>query len=201
MGELLSVRAYARRRNVSHTAVQKAIKDGRLVDSVSRNARGWALIEPELADQEWDSFTDPRKQRGDAALASTPDHPDQGVLFETPPAKEAKPARPAKGEREARQFRKQTQKLTLVDQTFSAKIKALKFKKEAGELLDVHQGQLVVFAAARATRDSLYSMIARIRNVLAAESDPVVVETLLRTEVDASLEHVETCHVGGEENS
>ena len=48
---LLSARAYARERGVSHTAVQKAIKSGRI--SVDPEGK----IDPDIADKEWSQNT------------------------------------------------------------------------------------------------------------------------------------------------
>ena len=42
----VSLREYGRQRGVSGEAVRKAIKAGRLVLSVSRDAKGWPLIDP-----------------------------------------------------------------------------------------------------------------------------------------------------------
>jgi hypothetical protein len=60
---LISVSEYARRRGVTHPAVFKAIKDGRLLKSVSRDARSRPHIDPVLADQEWARNTDEAQQR------------------------------------------------------------------------------------------------------------------------------------------
>ena len=59
----ISQRAYARRRGVSHTAVRKAIAAGR----ITLEADG--KIDPERADREWSTQTDPSKQRGKHAKA------------------------------------------------------------------------------------------------------------------------------------
>jgi len=54
---LLSTEDYARRRGVSGRAVRKAIAAGRLVGSVTRHgSRNW-LVDPDLADQEWNANT------------------------------------------------------------------------------------------------------------------------------------------------
>ena len=45
MAELIGIRAYARRREVSHSAVQKAIASGRLAESVSRDKSGRVRID------------------------------------------------------------------------------------------------------------------------------------------------------------
>jgi hypothetical protein len=49
----LSLRAYARHRGVSETAVRKAIKSGR----ITKNKNG--KVDPKIADQEWQKNTDP----------------------------------------------------------------------------------------------------------------------------------------------
>lgn len=49
----ISLRAFARRRSVSLTAVQKAIRSGRLRASIGRDARGPFVRDVALADLEW----------------------------------------------------------------------------------------------------------------------------------------------------
>lgn len=59
--------AYAARRGVSDRAVRKAIDSGRLVKSVTRKGNRW-LIEPDIADLEWDRNTAPQKVRSAAQI-------------------------------------------------------------------------------------------------------------------------------------
>jgi hypothetical protein len=54
--ELLSGRSYAKRRGVSHTAVQKAIRTGRITTVAGK-------IDPAIADREWAENTDPSTSR------------------------------------------------------------------------------------------------------------------------------------------
>lgn len=51
----LSVRAFAKLLDVSHTAVQKGIAAGRLKGSVERDARGWFIRDQALAARLWSS--------------------------------------------------------------------------------------------------------------------------------------------------
>lgn len=54
----LSQRGYAEHRGCSLSTVQKAIRDGRLDESITRDARGHAKIsDVELADAEWERYT------------------------------------------------------------------------------------------------------------------------------------------------
>jgi hypothetical protein len=59
-GPLFSLRAYARHRNVSATAVHRAIESGRLSQCVVRDAAGKfrGITDLELADREWAASTD-----------------------------------------------------------------------------------------------------------------------------------------------
>lgn len=50
--------AYARRRGVSREAVSRAIKKGRLRESLVQVGRRKMIADPELADREWDATTD-----------------------------------------------------------------------------------------------------------------------------------------------
>lgn len=59
--------AYAKRRGVSDRAVRKAIESGRLSRSITKNGNRW-LIEPEIADLEWDRNTAPQKVRSAAQI-------------------------------------------------------------------------------------------------------------------------------------
>jgi hypothetical protein len=74
--------AYAARRGVSPAAVNRAIRDGRLKNSIAKNANGiFRVIDPELADREWkrnSDYTDaPQLAAGATAQpASAPDDDD-----------------------------------------------------------------------------------------------------------------------------
>lgn len=57
----VSMREYARLRGLDKEAVRRAVIDGRLSESVSRNGSRYD-IDPQLADKEWRENTDPSKQ-------------------------------------------------------------------------------------------------------------------------------------------
>lgn len=62
--ELVSQSEFGRRMDVSHTAVQHAIRDGRLAKSVHRHPSGrFKGLDAELALEEWTRNTDPSGQR------------------------------------------------------------------------------------------------------------------------------------------
>jgi hypothetical protein len=58
-GGALSVNAYARRRGVSHTAVQQRILAGSLPTSARQIKGRWVIVDPDRADAEWDAHTRP----------------------------------------------------------------------------------------------------------------------------------------------
>ena len=79
--EFLSVRAYARRRGVSHTAVELAISTGRLERCLHRRAQlKWPLIDPEVADREWEANTHPGQARSGGAAPVQDDYRKTLVL-------------------------------------------------------------------------------------------------------------------------
>jgi hypothetical protein len=79
--ERLSPQAYADRRKVSRQAVMKAIETGRLEKAAKRNDRGHWRIDPELADSEWESWTDPAQKREGKAGGRPPGVATTGELF------------------------------------------------------------------------------------------------------------------------
>jgi hypothetical protein len=70
----ISLRAYAKRRGVSAEAVSKAIKSGRLRDSVVMVGSAPKIADAELADREWEAHTQPRIDQP-RAPSSAPDEP------------------------------------------------------------------------------------------------------------------------------
>jgi phage terminase Nu1 subunit (DNA packaging protein) len=132
----LSVRAYARRRGVSHTAVSKAIDSGRLKLSVVRDERGQPKIaDPALADREWTAGTDLSKapgyvkERASAARAAAPAPRAPGVpRASAPPADaEEEPANLNLAEESAR------------EKFWRANLAELDFRKRSGELVDAKE--------------------------------------------------------------
>lgn len=58
----VSIPAFAKRKGVTRQAVDYAISVGRLDKSVSRDARGRQVIDPDLGSVEWDQNTDHEKR-------------------------------------------------------------------------------------------------------------------------------------------
>lgn len=195
--ELLSVRAYAKRRGVSHTAVGKAIKSLRLRDSVVRQGSK-LYVDPAIADVEWTKNTDVAQQRGAESRATgnsssgnrgnpvstDPEiRPTQSTLWgdaeraETKSAPNGEDTSLRGGYLEARTQR----------ELLRAERERLELGRLSGNSIDAGAARAATFEAARESRDLLRGMIERITPSLAAEGDPVRVRALLDREVDVAL--------------
>lgn len=116
------IRAYARHRGTSHTAVQRAIRGRRLVKSLSADSKGAVLIDFAVADAEWEAHTD---------LSRAPGYvKERPAVSAPPPTKAAQPpvARVPAGvsalaEASAR------------EKHWNAEIKQLEYLEAAGELV------------------------------------------------------------------
>lgn len=85
----LSVAEYAKRRGVSDQAVRNAIKAGRIKHGAKRNDEGRFEIDPEVADQEWASNTDPTKVRKQTQPKPTQAKPNPSQTQPKPTAPDA----------------------------------------------------------------------------------------------------------------
>lgn len=170
MGE--SVRAYARRRGVSHVAVLKAIKTGR----ISREADG--TIDPAKADAEWEAQTQPTMRRKTKAGApktavSEPAATEPGAAAEpvsAPSGATFTQARTAHEIAKAQRTRIQVQRM-----------------KE--EVVDRSRATALVFRLARQERDAWVNWPGRVAALMASELDvePHAMQKVLEIHVRAHL--------------
>jgi hypothetical protein len=152
----LSIRAYARRREVSHVAVLRAIKQGRVpVESDG-------TIDPAKADASWQRSTDPARGKskpstsaeklrpvGEAALGSVRDTlKEQGL--------------PAGGNVTFVQAR-------TAHEIAKAHLARLRLQRMKGELVDRARAMALVFRLAREERDSWLNWPARVAALIAAD--------------------------------
>jgi len=165
----LSVREYARRRGVSHTAVRKAVQTGRIPQEPD------GTIDPVKADAAWDSQTDPaRKAPAPAQEKAAPIQAAPSL----PPPREALPstgtnfnqARTAHEVAKAQKARIQVQRLK-------------------DEVIDRANALALVFKLARQERDAWVTWPARVAGQMAAEAgiEPHTMQVLLETYVRAHL--------------
>ena len=173
----LSIRAYARHRGVSHVAVMKAIKDGR----VPVEADG--TIEPAKADAAWKRSTDPSRAKStpkraasenlkpvaDAALGSVRETlKEQGL--------------PAGSNVTFVQAR-------TAHEIAKAHLARLRLQRMKGELVDRARAAAMIFRLAREERDSWLNWPARVAALMAADLgvDAHAVQKLVETHVRGHL--------------
>lgn len=158
----------------THAAVRKAIASGRLVKSVRANAKGSPLINPELADREWEQKTDPAQTRDVAA----PKGAKQPSLFGGEDA-----PRPSDGtgqsEDVVRIRKAQADKLR-----FNALIVELDYRNRARELVEAAAVERAVTQLVTAALNDLRAIPDRICAHLAAVNDPHRVKMMLASSID-----------------
>ncbi len=160
----LSQRAYARHRGVSPMAVRKAIASGRITPEPD------GTIDPDKADRQWATQTDPSKQRGKNAkalgaktkAAATKPVPKSAIHAVDETLREAGDA-PAPGG-EVSFLRAKMANEVLKAQT--AKVRLAKMKEE---LVDREKATAMVFDLARRERDSWQNWPPRVAADMAAE--------------------------------
>ena len=142
----MSVRAYARRRGVTHPAVLKAIRSGR----IPRLPDG--TIDPEVADRSWAESTDPSKPKG-RPPGRKPDRVER-----------RKPRRPASPEQAAEEQPTPTTYAAAraVREAFAARTARLNFRKLDGALVEVGSVRRAGFEAGRAVREAFGQLLERV---------------------------------------
>lgn len=161
----LSIRKYAEHRKSQGlpggtvNAIQKAIAAGR----ITRNARG--KIDPDVADDQWAQNTSPA--RSPAGAPPAPRRSSGGPTSKT----DAPDYQHAKALRE----------------TALAHKAQLELAEMAGQLGKIVAMQKAAFQAGRTARDRIEAIPDRIDAILAAETDPRVVNQILRDALREAL--------------
>lgn len=161
----LSIRAYAKHRNISEGAVRKALKSGR----ISKNQNG--KINPQIADKEWQTNTDPAqikdvKEEVKANLAVSP-----STMSNVPSGSSYQQSRAIK-------------------EIYNAKLTKLQFEKESKKLISVDDVKISAFNLARITRDRILNIPDRVIPQLVNKSDIHEMKEILKTELVKALEEL-----------
>jgi len=172
----LSIRAYARQRGVSHVAVLRAIKQGR----VPLEADG--TVDPAKADASWERTTDPARRNtkskpgnqklrpvGEAAVGSVRETlKEQGL--------------PAGGNVTFVQAR-------TAHEIAKAHLARLRLQRMKGELVERAKATALVFRLAREERDSWLNWPARVAALIAADlgADTHAVQKIIEMHVRGHL--------------
>ncbi len=175
----LSLRAYARHRGVSHTAVRKALAAGRITAAADGS------IDPEQADRQWSASTDLAKPRNSVTgvpklrAAGSPSDPIGSPGFE-----EAAGASPEAG---APRLVSSYAASRAAREAYLARLAKLDFEQKSGKLVDADEVRAQIFALGRRLRDAMLGLPDRLAPVLVGQSDPDVIHRLLNDEIVASL--------------
>lgn len=176
--EWVSLREFARRREVALSAVQKAIDSGR-VTAVKRDARGrLQAIEVRQASIEWDTKTDPvQAARSGQVLGGTVAQPGGQLPLDEAPATvptSAQPDSPAAGQQDSYYAARAKR------EEFNAKEAELKYLQTIGALVSAEEMRTISARRYRALRDAFLAVADQEAPILAAEKDPVAIRERLR---------------------
>ena len=164
----MSIRAYARLRGVSHTAVQKAIKAGR----ITLNADG--TIDSEKADREWARHTLPHVPKAaPAARVMAMPSPEPGLPS-------GAPADPVTSYLRAR----------AVNETFKAKVSQLEYEERSGKLIPAARAAEYAAMFSAVVKDTLTALPDRLAPMLAAVDEEKAIHRMLAAEVSAVLKKI-----------
>jgi hypothetical protein len=161
---VLSLRAYAKHRGVSLTAVQKAIHSGRIATTSE------GLIDSDRADAEWKAKTRPGQRR----------------VKQVPPAVVREPERaeaPISGGLDY--FRARA-----VRENYLARLAKIEFEEKTAKLISRDEVQVAAFTKGRTARDNLLNIPDRLAATLAAESDADKVHQILTAEIRKALDEL-----------
>lgn len=186
----ISQRAYARHRGVSHTAVQVAIRSGRITPEPDGS------IDPVKADEQWARTTDPAQQRGAASRAQTAESVREALA-----APKYKPMPPAAAqavneaaEEAAEQFGTMPsyRRARAVNEAIKAQRAKLMLERLKVELVDRRAAERHANELLHHFRASWSQLPARVAPLLAAEFrvDVVALEALLGRVIEGHLEEL-----------
>ena len=168
----ISIRAYARHRGVTDTAVHKAIRSGRITPEAD------GTIEPERVDREWarNSDTPKARTRAKAVKVATPEA--------SAPTSDGPAALPSGGT--------SLLQARTVNEVVKAQTNKVRLARLKGELVDRPQAIAHVFKLARSERDAWLNWPARISAQMAAKLniDPHTMHVALEAAVREHLQEL-----------
>lgn len=187
---LMGYREYARHRGVSLGAVQKAVRAGRITANDEKK------IDSAVADRDWDINTDASRVAVSAVEATAP-LAQKEISFAAPSGEGGDKATTeeltgtdpnASRYRESRASR----------EFYVAAKQKLEYEQLLGQLINVDEAKRMAFTSFRAIRDSVLNVAARVKDQLAAETDPHACEELLERELSAALASVDVGKLNAE---
>ena len=153
----VSLREYARRRGVSHVAVMKAIRAGRLTPEPDGS------LDPVKADGQWDANTDPA--RTPEPPEDEPAQADDTAAADTP----AEPRSPAPAGESAPQGAASFTQARTASEVLKVQTARIQVQRLREEVIDRAQATSEVFRLARRERDAWVNWPARVAALMAAD--------------------------------
>lgn len=177
----LSIRAYAQHRGVSHTAVAKAIKAGRI--SVEPDGK----IDPAKADAQWARNTLASQNLNTGAAKPAP-------KVATPAVSIPVSTREVQAPLETRAAAPDYQTSRAIREAYAARLAKLEFEERTGKLLNADEVKVKHFNLARLLRDRIQQiprkLAPQIVAAVVAQPDQRVVEDLLMEAIREALEEL-----------
>lgn len=159
MSECLSITAYARRRGVSHVAVLKAIKAGR----IEKEPDG--TIDPAKADAAWERNTNKAQKRKVEKSSDADAHVGLPIVNSGPSFAQSR----------------------AIKEAYNARLAKLSYEEKSGALVRTDTVKVAWFNTLRVLRDRALNLPDRLAPLLAAETDPKIVRDLLEEELRTVL--------------
>lgn len=158
---------YSRLRGVTKEAVSKAVREGRIP---SFNENGRRLIDPELADQEWQKNTNPSVANEESRQKKL------GVSIE-----EDKNNGPSYSQSRS------------IREAYQARLAKLSYEEKLEKLVSAEKVKVTAFTTARIVRESVLNIPNKISYQLATETDSNKIHLIL---TEALIEALEELAVG-----
>lgn len=204
----ISIKAAAKIVEVSHVAVYRAIREGRLVESVAYDEKGQPKILASKIVQEWIANTDHNRMLGignnlvekvEAGLIKVPN--STGQVAEPKKKRRGGPSwtKNLDKDDDDDEARKKVESEIgglnyhkRVKADYDARMAQLEYEKIAGSLVSAEQVKAEAFKSGRQVREAILNLPERLSAQLAAEADPHRCFMLLTEELTRALEALAT---------
>lgn len=192
MAEKTSIRGFAKTLGVSHTAVQVAIKAGRLKKSVGKGADGKPYIKDSaLAQQEWASNTDQSKPRN--IITGDPKHRRDPAAAPAAASPRAAALAGGGGGGGAPTYADSR----AIREAYMARLARVDYEEKIGKLINADEVKVAAFNAARKARDALLVIPDRLSPILAGMKDDREIHRVLTEEIRRVCDELGRAKIAG----
>lgn len=167
----ISIRAYARMRGCSESAVRKAIASKRIKPEPD------GTIDPELANRQWQENTFAGATLGTSAAKTAPTPTARQTMAPPVPGVDSPSSDPVQSFLRAR----------AVKETFNAKIAQMEYEERAGRLIPATRAAEYASTFSAIVKDHLMAMPDRLAPLLAAVDDETASHRILANDVSSVL--------------